>query len=119
MFSFLKKKPINLDNKEAYELILCELIKILRDNSHIPQADWVRQIHGALLRNDEVDFVKKLNSVDMWGGSGAVWEVQPFISSDDEKQFGRNIIKLVEQMRISNIKYGRARSIADYFRRNN
>lgn len=48
------------------------------------------------------EFVKATNSLDMWGGSGAVWEV--YIGAAEEaKTFESEMVKLIDLMEESNI----------------
>jgi hypothetical protein len=117
MFKLFRKKPTEITQKDEWNTTLEKMLVILRDNSHSSQADWVRKIHGSLYRNDITDFIKKLNSVDMWGGSGAVWEVGRFNTLDEEKDFGRQIVRLEELMKTNRISHGKAKSVARYFRK--
>ena len=61
-------------------------------------------------------FLKKLNSIDMWGGSGAVWKIGGFKTKEDDKEFCRLIISLTELMKEIGIKKRRAYAIAALFR---
>lgn len=117
MFKLFRKKPVAITQIPEWNDTLQKIIVLLRDNSHIGQADFVRQIHGALYRNDITDFIKKLNSVDMWGGSGAVWEVGMFKTQNDEKEFELQILRLVKLMKVDGINKGRANSVAKFFKK--
>lgn len=117
MFKLFRKKPTTITQIPEWNNTLQKIIVLLRDNSYSGQADWVRQIHGALYKNDIPDFIKKLNSVDMWGGSGAVWEVGRFNTQNEEKEFELQIIRLVELMNTDGISHGKAKSVAKFFKK--
>lgn len=117
MFKLFQKKQAVITQKSEWINTLDKMIEILDDNSFSSQANWVKQIHGALTRDDISDFIKKLNSVEMWGGSGAVWEVGGFRSRDEEIEFGKQIISLVELMKNDQIDHGKAKSVSRYFKK--
>ncbi len=117
MFKFFKKKKVEITHREEWLDTFEKMITLLRDNAHVAQADCVRQIHGALYRKDVSDFLKKLRGVDMWGGSGAVWEVGYFNSQGEEKEFKKLIIELVQLMKNDKISHGKANSVSHFFRK--
>ena len=116
MLRLFKKVDIEITNKLEFEKTLTRLIELLRDNGFTGQANVVRQLLGALIRDDKGEFIKIITSVDMWGGAGAVWEVYGFTNDKDEKDFWRQLIKLTDQMKEIGIKCGHAYSTADIFR---
>lgn len=107
---------VQITNKPEFEKTLTRLVDILHDNAFTAQANVVRHLFDALTRNDTQDFLKIITSVDMWGGSGAVWEVGGFTTSKDEKEFWRHLIRLTDEMKAVGIKCGRAYETADIFR---
>jgi hypothetical protein len=117
MFNIFRKKTIEITQIPEWKTTFEKIIVILRDNSHNAQSDWVQKINESLCDNDIDDFIKKLNSVDMWGGSGAVWEVGSFKSRDEEKEFGKLLIRLVELMKVDGISHGKAKSVSRYFKK--
>jgi hypothetical protein len=117
MFGLFKTKEIEITNKEKFEKTLVRLIELLRNNSHDGQANVVNRLLDALTQEDKKEFIRILTSVDMWGGSGAVWEVGTFKSDRDEREFWRQLIQLTEDMKEIGIKCGRAYSTADIFRK--
>ena len=111
MFSFFKK-PIkeNIISTE-FEPILSNLIDILYQNSNFGQAEWVEEIKYLLLKNEIEGFKKKLISIDMWGSSGAVWEVGfTDENKEQERMFIMEIIKLLDLIKKSGIKSKGAQS---------
>lgn len=115
MLNQFKRIEVLKSDKDEWLRALENLIKVLRDNSHTAQADWVRQIHGSLYQNDIKDFIKKLNSANTWGGSGAVWEVGVFKSREDEIEFAKQLINVVRLMRTDGISHSKARSVERLF----
>ena len=117
MFSLFKKKEIEIENKLEFEKTLIKLIELLRDNAFKPQAEAVRRVLNALTQNNKKIFLKTLNSVDMWGGSGAVWEVSGFQTKSEEIEFWEQTIKLTDLMKETGIKNSHAFSTANIFRK--
>lgn len=83
-------------------------------------------IEGAIrmAREDSDDFATSIAGVDMWGGSGAVWDVCGFggrgapedEAKRDETAFRKAVIRLAEEMDELGIGTERSRYIADLFR---
>lgn len=110
MFSLFKKSIKENIIKEEFEPILTKLIELLYKSSNNAQAEWVEKIKFSLLSNDLDGFKKKLISVDMWGGSGSVWEVGGFITDLDDQEFMLELIKLLDLIKKSGIKSRGAQS---------
>ena len=110
MFDIFKKSVKENIEISEFESVLNKLIKLLYQNSNNGQAEYVERIKSALLKNDIEDFKKKLISVDMWGGSGAVWEVGGFKTVSDDREFILEIVKLTELMKNSGLKSSAAQS---------
>ena len=90
---------------------LRELHRLLDKHGHHGQAEYVLTLSD--LPADSPKLEASLQSVEMWGGSGAVWEVGEL--GDDKRQFRNTIIQLVEEMERSGIHFPRARFIANTF----
>jgi len=119
LLSIFQKRKYNPIEQDKFLPVLDRLIILLRSNSFDGQGELVEKIKDDLLNSDIESFKTKLNSVDMWGGSGAVWEVGGFKTINDEKEFQLEIIKLAELMRKSGIKCSKAQSIKRLFIRMN
>ena len=100
----------------ALERELSRLSELLHKHGHGGQATVVDQIL-ATLATPTPDYTR-LAGVDMWGGSGAVWEVRltPSGKSEDERAFLQTIIELAATMDSLEIGTERSRSIARIFR---
>lgn len=63
-----------------------------------------------LLASNQDKFVEKINSVEFWGGSGAVWEIE---ITDPEKasRFNNLILLLLNEMKAQDILGKRASSV--------
>jgi len=117
MFKLFRKKTNEITQISEWNNTMGKIIVLLSDNSHNAQSEWVREIKESLCSNDKKDFIKKLNSVNMWGGSGAVWEVGNFRTFDEAKEFGKQIIRLVQLMKADKISHGKAKSVSRYFKK--
>ena len=96
-----KKQPTTIEIDDYLKLF--ENIKnILLKNNHQGQARAMLNLIELLQRNQIDLFIKNLNSVDIWGGSGAVWEVY-IEDKPDYILFQTEIIKLINLMEKDNI----------------
>ncbi|HEX7906388.1 MAG TPA: hypothetical protein VF487_21085 [Chitinophagaceae bacterium] len=105
MFKFNNKyrnKELTLTYRESYLIILTNLVQILSNASLIAQAQVAQTLIGLLEQQKDEQFIKFLNGVDMWGGSGAVWEVN-IEEVGKNREFEMEIIKLIDLMKETNI----------------
>jgi len=114
---FTKEKEIIITNKDELIVTLTRIVELLRDNAFSPQADAVRKPLQYLYADDKENFLKYLKTADIWGGSGAAWEVAPFPTRQIELEFQTCFIRLVELMRQTGIKFSAADSIESAFKR--
>lgn len=118
MFNLFKKVSLELSDKDEqnYLLILNEIFQKLT-NTNPAQAQVIKKLITLILRKNLTQFEKLMNSVEMWGGSGAVWEV--FIEDENEsRQFEKNMILLINLMEKTNISDRRIRHIRKIFEDN-
>ena len=114
MFSFSKRKTLSISEKEFYLDILHEIRQNLNDAGLLVHANIVGNLILLLEQNKIPQFIKLLNGVDMWGGSGAVWEV--YIENKVlASKFERSIIKLVDLMNNTNMSSCPVNSIRKLF----
>jgi hypothetical protein len=105
--------------REALSADLSQLAELLHKYGHDGQAAVVDEIM-ATLETSTPDY-KRLASIDMWGGSGAVWEVCFFASAmgaegrADEAYFRKAIIRIAATMDQMKIGTDRSRFIAKTF----
>lgn len=95
--------------------VLTSIRELLESARHEGQAEYVTELI-ALAERDQDAFRAGLITIDMWGGSGAVWDVLPFPSLDDQKRFYRLLVRLVQEMVINEIHDNRAEQIAAVLR---
>src|SRR5690348_5018042 len=91
---------------------LREIHDILVRQGHAGQAEFVDELinlHGT----DPDRFRTLVQSVGMWGGSGAVWEVGQL--GEDKQRFQEHIIRLAHQMEHADLGMDRSRAIAATF----
>ena len=104
---------------ETLRADLSQLAELLHKYGHDGQAAVVDQI-VATLETSTPDY-KRLASIDMWGGSGAVWEVCLIPSAmrvegrADRTNFRKSIIRLAATMDQMKIGTERSRFIAKTF----
>lgn len=110
-----RNKEIIIKNKGKLIQILTRSVEILRDNAYSAQADAMRKPLQYLHLDDTKNFIKQLNTIDIWGGSGAVWEVW-FESKEVEREFMKCIVDLVDELNSNGIKIPRERGIAKFFK---
>lgn len=117
MFGLFKRKEIIIVNKDELISTMTRIVDILHDTGFSVQADAVRKPLQYLYTDDKDNFAKHLLTVDIWGGSGAAWEVAPFPSRQIEIEFETNFVKLVVLMRQCGIKNGKSTSVARFFKK--
>ena len=119
MFSFKSPKNIELTKtvNEGFLSILTKLLQILSKADLNAQAKVVKVLANLLTRGKYKEFVKLLNGIDMWGGSGAVWEVH-IEDSRDAEEFEMEMIKLINLMDETNVLGKGIRPIRKLFKKN-
>jgi hypothetical protein len=103
------------------EDILAQIRSLLEKHGHDGQASVIAELEGAR-KNDPNAYRERVRSVDLWGGSGAVWDVclacaEPPSPSEreDERCFRSSIIALAQAMDREGLGTERSRFIADTF----
>ena len=102
---------------EEYRDILTELIASLNKSNNGAHAKIVQNILDTLNEKDYVGVIRKLNSVEMWDGSGAVWEI--YIEGIELREhFESAIIRLISLMERTKILGGGIKPIKRIFEKN-
>lgn len=91
-----------LEESPAFIAILSTLFKLLQEVGHNVQAACIERLIKLLKEENIPSFITVINSVDMWGGSGAVWEVG-IENPNQAKKFEYEIISLIDLMENSGI----------------
>jgi len=86
-----------MNYKTDFVKILGELILILNASDNKPQAEILSDLLFLLTSEKFEEFTKNLNSNDIWGGSGAVWEVG-IADSLLAQKFESQMISLIDLM---------------------
>lgn len=104
MFSFKKSKNTEFTQTacETFLVILINLMQILSKANLTAQTQVVKTLVNLLNQQKYDEFVKLLNGIDMWGGSGAVWEVY-IEDNDSAREFETEMIKLIDLMEQTNV----------------
>ncbi len=102
MFNFRRKKKLkSIQGNEFRFLKLLEKIEmILKINNNVAQANIVSRLLILLAHREFSRFQDELNSLEMWGGAGAVWEVH-IDDSDLNVDFEKSIVLLIDLMQES------------------
>lgn len=114
IFDFLTKKKTQIDfsNENVSELIQKSdlLGQTLIDNGLGFYVDHLSQIRIAADNKNEVEFKKLVTSRELFGGTGALWEIH-IESSDEYKRFNKQFIKYIDLLIRMGIKNGRVKQI--------
>ena len=116
MFGLFRKKEVQISNRKALISNLTNIYDLLKDNGFLVQAEAIKKPLNYLQQDDISKFLITLKTVDIWGGSGAVWEVGGFSNKDQEREFQRNFIQLVCLLKETGIKIKTANRIAKVFK---
>lgn len=116
MFGLFKRKKIEIENKSELVKTMSQIVELLNDNGFICQAAAVEKPLQYLNYDDKKNFLKTFLTIDIWGGSGAAWEVGGFKSRQTEVEFQSCFIKLAELMKQTGIKSRKAESVARFFK---
>lgn len=121
LFKLTHSKTSNLnalkENKEKFIQSLTVISRLLYDNENIGQANFLLHLIELIKHRDFSSFIKEINSVDMWGGSGAVWEVY-IENRDTEREFQRNLLELISLMEETQIIDVGIKPLKKLFQRN-
>ncbi len=111
MFGFGKKKKMELTLIDAisYCPVLDRISKYLKASNNNGQAEYVDKLVELIRKGNITMFIESINTIDMWGGSGAVWEVG-IQDRNIAWKFEREIIRLIDLMEKTEI-LGRKRAI--------
>lgn len=106
MFELRKKQKndyaLIILKRERFLSLLIKLMTLLKNSGNEAQSDFVYKLLELINQNNFYEFVKSVNGADMWGGSGAVWEV--YIANKYEaKEFEKEMIGLVELLKTTKI----------------
>lgn len=117
IFSVLKRKPnaeLILSKKEKIQKCLIAVKEILFTNDHPAQAEVIQGLIEALSDKDVKKFLANFHTVDMWGGSGSVWEVG-FNDNETDYKYMKAMIWLIYALEEAKITNCKMRSVKKYF----
>lgn len=124
--SICKIFGIESDKTEVFELIknakskyldtLKNIEAILRKGELFGQENVVKNLMQNLITEDYQIFIDNINSVNMWGGSGAVWEVY-FENQDLQRKFNFEMLELINLMEKTKILGSGIKPLKKLFKR--
>jgi hypothetical protein len=85
------------NSKSKYLETLKNIEVILRKGELESQANVLENLSQNLITEDYRIFLDEINSVNMWGGSGAVWEVY-FEDKNLQRKFSFEMLELINLM---------------------
>ena len=115
MFSFFKKKEISINNKKVLVDTMAQIIEVLKNNGYPHQAQAIENPLNYLIKDNTSKFVNSLNTVDIWGGSGSVWEVD-LTPPEEEQMFMQLMVVLIDNLKTTGIEIPRAKRIEKLFK---
>jgi hypothetical protein len=84
-----------IENRNNFLFILNNLVGFLEASNNLGQSKNVKKAIDLINDYELEKFIKYINGVDFWGGSGSVWEV--FIKDNSAyKDFCIEIVKLID-----------------------
>lgn len=118
MFRSKKSASILPNEKDLFKKKLSQISDLLSAGGHPYQSELILEI-SKLLEDDSGNelFIQRLNSVDIWGGAGAVWEVY-FEDESLTSDFENAIIDLIDLMEETNVLGRGIKRIRKIFREN-
>ena len=121
MFDFFKRQnKYNLDITESdsdkYLIILSDIAHILVKSELNEQVKIINNLSDLLKQKEYSRFKQSINSIEMWGGAGAVWEV--YIEDKDlARMFEKQMINLIDLMEKTKILGRGIKPIKKYLRK--
>lgn len=80
-----------------YNTILQKILDILIDEHHGAHANIVHKTLNLIYQNSVIEFINEINTINFWGGSGAIWEIK-ILNKDNEEIFYDSLINLLLEM---------------------
>ncbi len=93
---------------------LSNIYSILRDEGYNQQAKYIQNAIYPLTQKDDALFKKRINSSELWGGSGSTWEVD-IRDRHKDYAFKKEIVELIRLMEESGILRKGIKSIRKAF----
>jgi hypothetical protein len=120
MFELEKNKDNHFSvemQQKSFLNILTQIYDSLKSSNNSAQAAFIQKLIILINEKDFNAFSEQANSVDMWGGAGAVWEV--YIANESgSHEFEKNMLSLILLMEKTNIISKGIKSIKKNFERN-
>lgn len=99
-----------MDSFSELNRVLLRLLNSLSKLGLSAQAEFISHLIDLLHSNNRTELIRKINDVELWGGSGAIWEVD-IIDPSEKEHFYSILRELVDEMENENILGKRAKLI--------
>jgi hypothetical protein len=118
LFEFFKRqeKPIDFsdENVEALTNLSDQLVDTLVKSGYGYGVDFLSQIRITANKHDNETFRKLVVSRELFGGSGAIWEI--WIDDKElRRQFNKQFCQYVDLLKKMGIRNGRVNQVRNYF----
>ena len=120
LFDFFKRPKEMIDfsdeNVEALTKLSDQLSDTLIKSGYGFGADYLSQIRLAADRHDNEEFKKLVTSRELFGGSGAIWEI--WIEDKQlQDKFNKQFCDYADLLKAMGIKNGRVNQVRSYFKK--
>lgn len=114
-FKFFSKEIKHYSEFRNEYLTILFLIKDLLKKDNSLQYEFIDELILFVKNEDYLSFEKSINSIDMWGGAGAVWETI-LKNEENNKKFEKSIIELINLLEKSQLLNRRIKYIREYLK---
>ncbi len=119
LFGEPKEMVLDIKAKQDFKRVLEELYFFLRDEGLGERSKYILQVVSALETDNQTNFLKLLKNVELWGGSGSLFDFQFYggdnLKSSDEKNKKLHFLlyQLLKLMKDNSITFRSQKSLLD------
>lgn len=85
------------NSKDDYLNVFKNIGILLNNEKLFGQFNAIENLTITLINKEYEKFIKEINGINMWGGSGAVWEVY-FQNASSQREFNIQMLQLINIM---------------------
>jgi len=103
---------------DKFKNVIQEIIDFLNkidSNAYFSHIGYLNHLVDLIGKNELEEFYKKMDSVEMWGGSGALWESQYGMTDEQQEHFDTLLLKVLNELKNEKRMGKRAKSLYKYF----
>lgn len=91
--------------------ILIEFLSSVDGGSYFEQMNYLQRVIDLNESKDTSVFIEQINSSELWGGSGSVWESEYGMTTEQRNRFENILLQLLLSMKEKNILEKRAKKV--------